>query len=68
MPKSTMPSLYKITEARLPDGEYLGIWSGNEVTLIYGGLEHQGTAATAIRGTSKCVVTVRSGEISVQTT
>lgn len=52
----------------LPDGEYKGVWSGYQIRFKIGDREYMGKSPkVGLRGTSKCIVTIKDGNITAET-
>jgi hypothetical protein len=48
--------------AILPDGMYIGLWSGNIITVVYNGKTFELTTEEGVRGVNyKVVVSIKDG-------
>jgi hypothetical protein len=56
------------SKQEVPDGEYAGVWSGHQVTAVCGYRKFVFATDEAVRGIGiGCVVTAKSGKITVRT-
>lgn len=65
--KADIVSVYKVVkESDIPNGEYIGLWSGGVITFDVKNNKFRLNVSNGIRGTVNCIIKVSSREIDVE--
>lgn len=62
------PASVQVAVLTIPDGEYVGSWSGYEVRFTVNGTLMSGKTRDGVRGTVPCIVVVEGDYVEVKET